>query len=198
MARTNTRRKVDLYILSLGLLFLFFIIMSIHFPDESFFVKDFKSWNELILKNILTIISLLALIYCFDAYRKFDFDLKGTTEIPFEIRKIDDANYEHLTFLATYVVPLISFNFSEGRQVIVLILLLVVMGAIYVKTDLFYANPSLALLGFRIYRANGNFKTGEREGIILISRTKMKVGTKVSYIKLDDRIYFVKGLKDES
>lgn len=198
MARTNTRRKVDLYILSLGLLFLFFIIMSIHFPDKSFFVKDFKSWNELILKNILTIISLLALIYCFDAYRKFDFDLKGTTEIPFEIRKIDDANYEHLTFLATYVVPLISFNFSEGRQVIVLILLLVVMGAIYVKTDLFYANPSLALLGFRIYRANGNFKNGEREGIILISRTKMKVGNKVSYIKLDDRIYFVKGLKDES
>ncbi len=198
MARTNTRRKVDLYILSLGLLFLFFIIMSIQFPDESFFLKDFKSWNELILKNILTIISLLALIYCFDAYKKFDFDLKGTTEIPFEIRKIDDANYEHLTFLATYVVPLISFNFSEGRQVIVLILLLVVMGAIYVKTDLFYANPSLALLGFRIYRANGNFKTGEREGIILISRTKMKVGIKVSYIKLDDRIYFVKGLKDES
>lgn len=198
MARTNTRRKVDLYILSLGLLFLFFIIMSIQFPDESFFLKDFKSWNELILKNVLTIISLLALIYCFDAYKKFDFDLKGTTEIPFEIRKIDDANYEHLTFLATYVVPLISFNFSEGRQVIVLILLLVVMGAIYVKTDLFYANPSLALLGFRIYRANGNFKTGEREGIILISRTKMKVGTKVSYIKLDDRIYFVKGLKDES
>lgn len=198
MARTNTRRKVDLYILSLGLLFLFFIIMSIHLPDESFFLKDFKSWNELILKNILTIISLLALIYCFDAYKKFDFDLKGTTEIPFEIRKIDDANYEHLTFLATYVVPLISFNFSEGRQVIVLILLLVVMGAIYVKTDLFYANPSLALLGFRIYRANGNFKNGEREGIILISRTKMKVGNKVSYIKLDDRIYFVKGLKDES
>ncbi|WP_266095432.1 hypothetical protein [Acinetobacter seifertii] len=41
--------------------------------------------------------------------------MKGTTEIPFEIKKIDDANYEHLTFLATYVVPLISFDFSEGR-----------------------------------------------------------------------------------
>ncbi|WP_151789884.1 anti-phage protein KwaA [Acinetobacter seifertii] len=198
MARTNTLRKVDLYILSLGLLFLFFIIMSIQFPGEYFFIKDFESWCELILKNILTIISFLALLYCFYAYKKFDFDLKGTTEIPFEIKKIDDANYEHLTFLATYVVPLISFDFSEGRQIVVLVLLLVVMGAIYVKTDLFYANPSLALLGFRIYRANGGFKTGARDGIILISRTKMKVGAKVSYIKLDDRIYFVKGLRDES
>jgi hypothetical protein len=76
---------------------------------------------------------------------------------------------------------------------LVLGLLLVVMGIIYIKTDLFYANPSLALLGFHIYRVNGSFKGGEREGIVLICRGRLTEKQKVSYIKLDDRIYFAQG-----
>ena len=76
---------------------------------------------------------------------------------------------------------------------IVLVMLLVVMGVIYIKTDLFYANPSLALLNFHIYKADGNFKTGDRLEIILISKDHLALNQKVSYIKLDERIYYVKG-----
>ena len=108
--------------------------------------------------------------------------------------KIESINYEHLTFLATYIIPLISFDFESFRQMIVLGLLLVVMGVIYIKTDLFYANPSLALLGFYIYKANGSFKNGIRDNIVIISREKFIIGQKVSYIKLDDRIYYAKGV----
>ena len=71
-------------------------------------------------------------------------------------------------------------------------LLIFLMGAIYIKTDLFYANPSLALLGFKIYKANGNFKNNiNKPNIILISQSSISSGDKVSYRKLDDRIYFV-------
>lgn len=147
------------------------------------------------MSNALPIFSILALFYCLYAYRSFQFDLKASTDIPFEITKIQDINYEHLTFLATYVVPLISFDFGSGRQMAVLALLLAVMGIIYIKTDLFYANPSLALLGFRIYRADGSFKHMNREGIILICRTKLAEKQHVSYIKLDDRIYYVRGVE---
>ena len=180
----SVRRKVDLYILSLGLLFLFFLIISVVFPDSSFSYKSAASWKKLATDNLLSIASILALLYCLLAYFRFNFELKGATDIPFEITKIEDINYEHLTFLATYVVPLISFDFGSGRQMLVLGLLLIVMGIIYIKTDLFYANPSLALLGFHIYRTNGSFKNGDREGIILICREKLSEKQKVSYIKL--------------
>ena len=191
----NTRRKVDLYILSLGLLFVFFVIMTADIPAQSFTINDYLAWKALLAANPIPIISIILLMYCAFAYKRFDFDLKGATEIPFEIRKIESINYEHLTFLATYVVPLISFDFGSSRQMIVLALLLIVMGIIYIKTDLFYANPSLALLGFHIYRADGNFKIGDRDGIVLISRERLSVGQKVSYIKLDERIYYAKGVK---
>lgn len=190
----DIRRKIDLYVLSLALLFLFFIILTVELPKEPFAVRNYAYWLALAEVNPIAIISLILLAYCFYAYKKFDFDLRGTTDIPFEIKKSEGINYEHLTFLATYVVPLISFDFGSGRHMIVLGLLLVVMGAIYIKTDLFYANPSLALLGFHIYRADGHFKTGERNGIILVCRERIEAGQKVSYIKLDDRIYYVKGV----
>lgn len=191
----NTHRKIDLYVLSLGLLFFFLVIITIKFPGSYFIFNDFSAWIKLLLENKVTIIAIILLFYCLYAYKRFDFDLKGATDIPFEIKKIEGINYEHLTFLATYVVPLISFDFGSDRQMIVLALLLIVMGIIYIKTDLFYANPSLALLGFHIYRVDGDFKTGNKEGIILIARERLSTGQKVEYIKLDDRIYYVKGFK---
>lgn len=189
----GVRRKIDLYILSLGLLFIFFLIISTVPPGSTFVATDIFSWKQLVTSNLLPIASIFALLYCVYAYLRFDFDLKGTTDIPFEITKIEGINYEHLTFLATYVVPLISFDFGNGRQLLVLGLLIVVMGIIYIKTDLFYANPSLALLGFHIYKANGSFKNGVREDIVLVCRGRLVKNQKVSYIKLDDRIYFVQG-----
>ena len=192
---TSVRRKIDLYILSLGLLFIFFFIITVVPPTSSFSFCEATSWKELAMSNPLPISSIIFFLYCLFAYFRFDFDLKAANEIPFEITKLENINCEHLTFLATYIVPLISFDFSSGRQIIVLVLLFVVMGAIYIKTDLFYANPSLALLGFHIYRANGNFKNGEREGITLISRGRLVENQKASYIKLDDRIYYVRGIK---
>lgn len=191
---TDTRRKIDLYILSLGLLFVFILIMTTKFPEGVIDLKHASSWLRFFDCNIFPTIIFACLCYAIFAYFRFDFDLKGATNIPFEVTKVEGINYEHLTFLATYVIPLISFEFSSTRQLSVFVLLLLVMCVIYIKTDLFYANPSLALLGFQIYRANGSFKTGVRENIILISKCKIVENQKLSYIKLDDRIYYVKGV----
>lgn len=191
---TDTRRKIDLYILSLGLLFVFILIMTVTFPEGVIDLKHASSWSRFFSVNTFPSIIFLCFCYAVFAYFRFDFDLKGATDIPFEVTKIESINYEHLTFLATYVIPLISFEFSSTRQLAVFVLLLLVMCVIYIKTDLFYANPSLALLGFQIYRANGAFKVGDRENIILISKCKIIENQKLSYIKLDDRIYYVKGV----
>lgn len=71
---TSIRRKVDLYILSLGLLFVFFLIISTVPPDSSFVYSDASSWKHLALSNLLPIASGLALLYCLFAYMRFDFE----------------------------------------------------------------------------------------------------------------------------
>jgi len=191
----SLRRKIDFYILSLGLLFIFFVIIALK-PPASFSLNDIENWISFIQSNPLPVISTFGLFYCLFAYIRFTIELKGANELPFKIEKLENINYKHLTFLATYIVPLISFDFCKTRQMIVLGLLLVVMGIIYIKTDLFYANPSLALLGFHIYRSNGQFYNGERQGITLISRELLQENQRVSYIKQDEKIYYVRGLNE--
>ncbi|WP_227992811.1 anti-phage protein KwaA [Shewanella sp. YLB-07] len=191
-----THKKIGLYVISIALLFLFIFILKVDVPicfgDECKFIGV----SELLKKNIIPVICLVCLLWAFFEYKRFRFDLQGSTNIPFKIKKIEGVNYEHLTFLATYVIPLVSFNFDSERYLIVLGVLLVVMGVIYVKTDLFYANPSLALFGFHIYKVDGSFKNDEkRDGIILISLSKLSNNNNVSYIKIDDRIYYAEKVR---
>ncbi|HEA0810675.1 TPA: hypothetical protein RVC43_001750 [Escherichia coli] len=184
-------RKINLYILSLSLLFFFFIVITIDIPICFGDKCKFIGFEKLISNNVVAIICALLFLYSIVAYFKFKYDIKQSTEIPFEVVKVESINYEHLTFLATYVIPLITFDFEKTKYIIVLAMLLVVMGIIYIKTDLFYANPSLALMGFHIYKLDGVFKGGEkRDGIIVITRKKIKMGDSVKYIKLDDRVYY--------
>ncbi|MBB6114950.1 Ca2+/Na+ antiporter [Rahnella inusitata] len=185
------KRKIDLYIVSLGLLFAFFIIITINVPICFSSQCEFIGWLNLLKNNIVPLICFLFLLYGIYAYWSFKYDTKQTTELPFQIKKIEGVNYEHLTFLATYVIPLITFDFEKSRYIIVLSMLLIVMCIIYIKTDLFYANPSLALLGFHIYKVDGEFINAEmREGIIIITRRRLNKNDRVRYIKLDERIYY--------
>ncbi|WGE46931.1 anti-phage protein KwaA [Actinobacillus equuli] len=190
----NNIHKMNLYILSLGILFVFFIIISFKIPENTTLVMKWDFICLIIKENTLSMISFVAVLYGSMVYLCFQFKLESAPDIPFTIKKLENLNYEHLTFLATYIIPLISFDFENNRQLVVLSILLIIMGMIYVKTDLFYANPSLALLGFKIYKADGSFKMGERYGIILITRDKLEENERVTYIKLDERIYYVKRL----
>ena len=186
-----THKKVGLYIISLGLLFIFVIVIKIEIPVCFGEACEFIGFKKIITENIISIICLIFLLWGGFEYYRFRYDLRGTTDIPFQIKKIESVNYEHLTFLATYVIPLVGFDFDSTRYLIVLGVLLVVMGVIYVKTDLFYANPSLALLGFHIYKVDGNFKGNEnRNDLILITMNKLSKDDRVSYIKLDERIFY--------
>jgi len=153
------------------------------------------TWN-LIKSNVIPIICLLCIIISIFSYVDFSYKTKGTPELPFKITDIEHIDYEHLTFLTTYIVPLVCFNFDNIRYQVVLVVLLVIIGIIYVRTDLFYANPTLAILQFRIYKVTGDFTvrhtTESRSNIILITKDKLEVSNKVKYIKLDKRIYYAK------
>ena len=185
-------RKIGLFILSLWLFFILTIIITIHIPVCLSVNWEFIGWFELLTKNIIPILCFLGI--CMGIYYYFDFKivLKNATNMPFTISKIENINYEHLTFLTTYIIPLVCFNFIEIRYQIVLLVLLIVICSIYVKTDLFYANPTLALLGFKIYKIDGKFEDGTREGIILISKDNLSKDQRCDYLKLDDRIYYAK------
>ncbi len=185
-------RKIGLFFLSLWLFFILTIIITADVPICFSKQCEFIGFGTLLSNNVIPLICVFCLLIGTYSYFDFSFKLKDATQIPFKISKIENIDYEHLTFLTTYIVPLVCFNFVDTRYQLVLIILLVVIGVIYIRTDLFYANPTLALLNYRIYRVDGEFKDGIRENIVLISRNTLEVNQRVDYIKLDNRIYYAK------
>lgn len=126
---------------------------------------------------------------------RFQRKLEGSRRTNYKIVKIQNANYEHLTFLTTYIIPLVVFDLQNVRYVIVLFILLIVIGIIYVKTDMYYANPSLALLGYHIYKVDILSRHGAKEDIIFISKEILHNDMYVNYKELDEKIYFVGAAK---
>ncbi|MDH5365698.1 MAG: hypothetical protein OEW67_01830 [Cyclobacteriaceae bacterium] len=183
------RLKIQLYILSLWLLFALLFINKIQIPI-CFENCEFIGFKNLITKNIIPIISIVFIFSGFWFYYRFKFIIKGAKSLPEQIIKVENINWEHLTFLVTYVIPLLSFdldfNLSEDRNGLMFFLVLIVIGMIYVKTNMFYNNPTLAILGYHIYKS----QTTNKKNIVIISKDVLIEENWIQHKLISDNIYF--------
>lgn len=183
--------KIAFFFLSLWLFFALIIIITA--KVMICFSKDcsFIDFINLITTNIIPILCLFVLLIGAISYFDFKFKMKGTPEISFKINEIENIDYEHLTFITSYFIALVYFHFDNLWYISAFIILLFVIASIYVRTDLFYVNPIPAILKFRIYKINGEFRNGEfRQKKIIIRKDKLVKDDRVKYFKLDDRIYY--------
>lgn len=183
--KTKSILKFELYIVSLWLLFFLIIVIKTEFPICFGADCEFIGIRKLLTNNIIPAISLVLLLFGWLFYERFKFRVNGSTSLPIKPDSIEDLNYEHLTFLTTYIIPLICFNLDSIRYSIALLIILLVIGIIYVKTDKFYANPTLAVLGFKLYTIEIN---GEK--LTLITRDKLNKTNKIIYDYLDERVIY--------
>ena len=186
-------RKIGFYFLSLWLLFFSIIIITIDIPVYWGADWEFVGIRYLFFENIIPFACIVSLLIGCCSFYDFIYTTKGSSELSFKITQLENIEYEHLSFLTTYIIPLICFSFDNIRYIYVFIILLVVIGMIYIRTDLFYANPTLAILGFRIYKVKGSFRNDvQRDNIILITRDELHLNDSIKYITVDNRIYYAK------
>jgi len=183
--------KIGLYILSLWVLFLSIIVLKSDLKIIS--DTNITLW-KVIGANLVPLICLIFGVLGIMYYFCFDYKFKGTIQLQIKAEEVKNKNYEHLTFLVTYIIPLLSLSYNGLRYCIVLLILLIFIGALYVKTNLFYMNPSLALLGFHLYEVNGycliEGEKKEYKNLIVISKKIIIVNNDIELLQLDDEIYY--------
>nr|WP_319401752.1 anti-phage protein KwaA [uncultured Carboxylicivirga sp.] len=183
-------KNLKLFIMSFWIFFVLLIIVTLKFPVCLGADCQFIGFKALFtVRNIVAFSSFICLLLGLLFYYQFMKDLKGDLDIPVKIEKIENVNYEYFALLVT-IISLIAFDFTTIRGVILLITLLVILCAIFIKTELFYSNPSFALLGFHIYKADTNNEALKNK--IFITKDKIKLGDKVKYLKISDKVYFTK------
>lgn len=193
---TDTTLKLHFYIMSLWLLFVLLFLLTVDIPISFSKGAHFIGVMPLLKRNwfafISLLLALLGIVFASMERRKW----AGVSNPPYEILSVKNENYEYLTFLTTYIIPLICIDLTKVRYVIVLGVLLVLIGFIFIRMDLYYGNPTLALMGYRLYRAE--IKECEvPDGIILISRDRLNKASSIKWIPIDEYVWIAKEIKND-
>jgi hypothetical protein len=175
------------------LLAIIVVILSFNWPIQ--FGKDshFIGFAELIRSGWITIVFVLIIIYgVLFYYYLIKHCISGTQNFSVQIQHIESKQSDPLAFLASYFIPLVSFQMDNLRHNVVLLGLFVVIGVMYVKGDLFHMNPTLLLLGFKMYSIKyGECNDEKGKTIIVISKSELQESDSIRYILLSKNIWFV-------
>jgi len=185
-------KKFELYIVSLWLLFLLVAIAKVDIPVCFGEGCKFVGVEEVIRKNYVALIAVIFLAAGGLFFLRFNYQINGGKRVAQKITKIEDSNFEHLTFLATYIMPVAFYELSGVRDLLVLSTLLVAIGFIYVNTDKFYANPTLGLLGFKIYKVDLSTRVGEKNGVVVITKEVLREGDSIRSLDLDNKVCYAR------
>lgn len=189
--------KIILYLLSLELLHIFVFIATI----------EIKFWNRFILgctmlkklelyKLLVAIINNPKMTICvlsfftffivgFVAWGLIGYQLKKDHENPKKIVGIKEK-YDQLSFISTYVVPLIAFSYDSWNQVGLYLAYLISLGFIYMKTGQYSINPTMLIWGFRLYDLElYDVELKKNQEYTFISRNKLEKNDNVKYVELD-------------
>ena len=114
-----------------------------------------------------------------------------------EIVSFESLSYENLSFLASYFVPLVSFNLLYLSHTIVMIFLVISIGIIFIQSGKYYTNPTLALFGYRVYHIKGYTKAFEKDKRKEVSYTIITRGTLedvkwLRTLKIEEGFYYSK------
>lgn len=183
-SQSKVRFKIIFYFISLWLLFLLGAISSLTICENGHFIGV----ENLLKRNIFAIILLLLSIVSLALTKVVDHSTKGTLCPSYEVASVENENYEVMVFIATYIIPLVCMNLAEVKSFVVFSLLVITLGIIATKMDLYMANPALALLGYRLYSIKVNDKSDK--SYFVITKKSIKQNDHIEWKELDtDRWY---------
>jgi hypothetical protein len=181
--------KLQLYIISL---FFLFALLFINKVPVCWGDCEFVGLKKFIVAYPYAAVSLVMMILGLVYYWKFDYYASGSGSMPDKVVQIESQNFEHLTFLATYVIPLLTFDLDfhleENRNGLMFFLVLIVIGMIYIRTNMYYTNPTLAIFGYHIYKVD----CSKESKMIIITREVINEGDHIVHRLISDNVYFAK------
>jgi len=117
-----------------------------------YWVIDYKAFdNQFPYFHFNTFLSWIFLLFSVSIFFLFYMlkYFKNSTDISFvKIESCKPIDSEITSYLVTYILPLLAFN--QGRNVIILLIIIFLIAVLYIKSNMFAVNPILMLLGYHV------------------------------------------------
>lgn len=165
-------------------LILFLQNLNVQFYDHGRFI-GFES----VLSHNITSIALLTLILISVSFYWILFKVATKiSPVELQVKTVYDNHDEHLSYLATYILPFVGLKFDTWQNLLATIALFFVLGHIYIRTNLILTNPTLTLFQFSISKIEVE---GANDPRIVIHRKPIVPG-RANLIHIDKSIYLSK------
>jgi hypothetical protein len=92
-----------------------------------------------------------------------------------------------LAYIATYLVPFAAISATTARERGALGLFVVLIAVLYVRSELFYIDPLLALVGYRLFQVATPAGTS---AVLLTRRRFLRSGIDLTARRLSDYVYW--------
>ena len=189
--------KFKLMIQSLSPLALLTIISNFDFiiknnDGKTLSTKEFLCENLVLLTVLCFCILWVVLsIWFYIEFKAFQStDKKAGYDITIKTEKSEDS----LNFFLTLILPLLIDNIDKWQGAVVFFLILLMICILLYKTKLFYANPILSILGYRIYEFDF-CKNKEVSKNNLIGICHGNISSTITYKEITDTVFYIKGDK---
>ena len=114
-------------------------------------------------------------------------------ELPQTIVEISKSNKISLEFFMTYLFPMCVCNISNIVELITFTLILIFMSLLIYRTDMYYVNPILIVLGYSLYE----IKLFDGNTVQCVSRDKLIDGDRLKYKIITKSLIYGRKMKYE-
>lgn len=168
---------------------LYFILFFQNLNDEVWSkANEFIGLKEVLILNKVSLAFLILIVGSVSLYFiLYKIVIKSSHE-EIQVVRIQDNHAEHLSYLATYILPFIGLKFDTWQNILSTVALFYILGHIYIKTNLILTNPTLTLFGYHISKIEND----KEKMKIIIHRHALKKGQTEKVVHLTSNVYLQK------
>lgn len=149
------------------------LFLSSYVPLTLIFFVLWIDTNPIIATIALIIgaVSLIALVYFI---RKVD-TIAGTSV---QVKKNQRRNDDAMSYIFSYIIPFLAIPSTDWRHAIALLIFFLMLGFLYVNSNMIHVNPTLNLLRYHVYEVtlgDGTTRTLVTKRKRLVSDERIKV-----------------------
>jgi len=95
--------------------------------------------------------------------------------------KVTSKNGDVLNYIATYLIPFVSFKTDKINDLLAFILLMVILTVVYINANIYFINPFLILMRYSIVEVNDTY--------ISICKGEFVPGDAINLYRVDHNVY---------
>lgn len=127
-----------------------FLFLSSYAP--LFMVLAIKNYSHAYFVALMITIVIISFAFLFYSLRKAS-KMSGEFQ---KIKEMEDKSGQFLEYIIAYIIPFLGFSFNSIPDILSLFIIFVMIGVLYIRSDLIYMNPILNFMGYNLYKVSSD------------------------------------------